>query len=98
MYKSKEIRNWAINKGIIAHGTKIAQAIKTCEESVELSQAVLKDDIEEIKDALGDIYVTILIQAEMNGITLEECIDRAWNEIKDRKGKMVAGGFFVKES
>lgn len=35
--------------------------------------------------------------AESQGHTFEECCEHAWNEIKDRRGKMVEGGFFVKE-
>jgi NTP pyrophosphatase (non-canonical NTP hydrolase) len=35
--------------------------------------------------------------AALNGLTLEECCAAAWNEIKDRKGRMVPGGAFVKE-
>ena len=35
--------------------------------------------------------------AESQGHTFEACCEHAWNEIKDRRGKMVEGGFFVKE-
>lgn len=35
--------------------------------------------------------------AKLNGLTFEECCAAAWNEIKDRKGRMVMGGAFVKE-
>lgn len=35
--------------------------------------------------------------AKLNGLSLEECCAAAWNEIKDRKGRMVPGGAFVKE-
>jgi|SRR5690554_1177421 len=31
------------------------------------------------------------------GLDLMDCCEHAWNEIKDRKGRMVAGGAFVKE-
>lgn len=48
------------------------------------------------KDAIGDIVVTLIIQAHMHGWSLEECLRAAYDEIKDRKGKMV-DGVFVKE-
>lgn len=32
-----------------------------------------------------------------NNLTLLECCESAWHEIKDRTGKMVAGGAFVKD-
>lgn len=35
--------------------------------------------------------------AEMNDLNFMQCCESAWNEIKDRKGKMVEGGAFVKE-
>lgn len=31
------------------------------------------------------------------GLDFDDCCESAWNEIKDRKGRMVAGGAFVKE-
>lgn len=34
---------------------------------------------------------------EHNGLDFMDCCEHAWNEIKDRKGRMVAGGAFVKE-
>lgn len=52
---------------------------------------------EEAKDAIGDIIVTLVMQAQMWGLTMEECIEAAWQEIKNRKGRMT-GGVFVKEA
>ena len=48
---------------------------------------------EEIKDALGDILVTIIIGAELQGLQLEDCLESAYNVIKNRNGKMVDGQF-----
>ena len=90
------IIDWASKKGILKNGTPMAQAHKTLEECTELCNAVLADDKAEIKDALGDIMVTILIQAEMQGMSLEDCLQSAYNVIAKRKGKMV-NGQFVKE-
>jgi NTP pyrophosphatase (non-canonical NTP hydrolase) len=50
-----------------------------------------------IADAIGDIVVTLCIQAKMQGLDIVECLQGAYNEIKDRRGKMV-GGKFVKEA
>jgi len=50
----------------------------------------------ETKDGIGDMLVTIIILAEMVGFDTVECLEAAYNEIKNRKGKMV-NGFFVKE-
>jgi NTP pyrophosphatase (non-canonical NTP hydrolase) len=51
----------------------------------------------QVIDAIGDIIVTLCIQAEMQGVNIVGCIQSAYDEIKDRKGKMV-NGKFVKEA
>ena len=80
-----------------------AQLDKTIEEVKELEAAImnaltlpkeLKNN--EIKDAIGDIYVTLVMQAGVWGLEIEECGEYAYTQIKDRKGKMVKG-VFVKE-
>jgi NTP pyrophosphatase (non-canonical NTP hydrolase) len=84
---------WAQQKGILQNGTPKAQAMKTWEETDELITAIEKDDREEVIDALGDILVTIIIQAEMQGLSLTECLESAYNVIAKRTGKMVDGQF-----
>jgi NTP pyrophosphatase (non-canonical NTP hydrolase) len=84
---------WAAQKGIFEKGTPIAQAGKTMEECTELMVAVAFDNKEEIKDALGDILVTIIIQAEMQEMSLVDCLESAYNIIAKRTGKMVDGKF-----
>jgi len=84
---------WATQKGILENGTAIAQAGKTIEEVNELVEAIIKDDRAEIVDALGDILVTIIIQAEMQGLRLTDCLESAYNVIAKRTGKMVDGQF-----
>jgi NTP pyrophosphatase (non-canonical NTP hydrolase) len=87
---------WAAQKGILENGTPRAQAGKTEEEVQELIDAIDTDNKEEVIDALGDILVTIIIQAEMQGLKLTECLESAYNVISKRTGKMV-GGQFVKD-
>jgi NTP pyrophosphatase (non-canonical NTP hydrolase) len=84
---------WAAQKGILENGTPIAQAGKTMEECTELIVAIAYDDKKEIEDALGDILVTIIIQAEMQGVSLRGCLESAYNIISQRTGKMVDGQF-----
>jgi len=84
---------WAKEKGILENGNPLGQVFKTIEEVEELEQAILKNDREEIIDALGDIFVTIIIQAEMQGLSLESCLQSAYNVISNRTGKMVNGQF-----
>lgn len=84
---------WADQKGILERGTPSAQAWKTVEETHELLKAIEKNDREEIIDALGDILVTIIIQAEMQNLDLIHCLGSAYNVISKRTGVMVDGKF-----
>lgn len=47
----------------------------------------------DIQDCADGIYTI----CELEKLPLMECCEAAWNEIKDRKGHMVAGGAFVKD-
>ena len=89
----KEILQWAKDKGILDKSTPMSQFIKTLEETSELGTAINNNDKEEIIDAIGDIYVTICIQAELNGLDIDDCIQSAYNVISKRTGKMVNGSF-----
>ena len=84
---------WAEQKGIFEKGNPGAQCDKTLEEVYELHDAIKNNDRDEIIDALGDILVTIIIQAEMQGLSLEDCLLSAYNVISKRKGTMIAGQF-----
>ena len=88
---------WAHQKGILDNGTPRAQAMKTWEETDELITAIEDNNTEEVIDALGDILVTIIIQAEMQGLKLTDCLESAYNVISKRTGKMV-NGQFVKDN
>lgn len=48
-------------------------------------------------DPMCDLFYWLDTLAKRNDLTLMECCEAAWNEIKDRKGHMVAGGAFVKD-
>ena len=84
---------WAAQKGILKNATTMRQAEKTHEEVLELMAAIDDDNKEEIIDALGDILVTIIIQAEMQGLKLVDCLESAYNVISKRTGRMENGQF-----
>lgn len=67
--------------------------MKTLEEVEELTHALADRNLAEIADAIGDIYVTLVIQAEMQGLRMSECIEGAYSVISKRTGKMVNGQF-----
>jgi hypothetical protein len=73
------ILKWADDKGILANGTPEGQLAKTLEELIETAQAVAlydnqsrydtseRDFLEEVKDGIGDVYVTLVIHAKLAG-------------------------------
>lgn len=87
------VEEWALDKGILSKATPMAQALKTLEETTEFCRAVNSNDREEIIDAMGDIMVTLIIQAKMQNLKLEECLESAYNVISKRTGKMINGQF-----
>lgn len=94
--KTDLIRQWSIDRNLhTADPNK--QALKLGEEFGELFEGLAKGNLALTKDAIGDMYVVLTIMSQQLGFTIEECIDVAYDEIKDRRGKMV-DGVFVKES
>jgi len=91
------VQQWAKEKGIFEKGTPLKQSLKTLEEVTELLNAIADNDEAEIEDAIGDILVTLIILAEMQKVTLEECLNGAYDIISKRTGKMV-NGQFVKDN
>ena len=91
------VDKWAVSRGIHSPFSKAAQIAKLTEEFAELQLAMLNDDEKEIYDALGDMLVVMTNIATNYRESLVECYEQAYNQIKDRKGKMV-NGTFVKES
>lgn len=128
----KLIKQWSTDRKIYKNSTAEAQYLKTAEELGELAEAINNNDINEIKDAIGDIFVCVTnvdnmdkaerllfnqlavsifsnqfdvndiefnleVIANKYGLTLNDCVEQAWNEIKDRKGYINEQGVFVKE-
>ena len=70
-----------------------AQTLKLMEEVGELAKAVAYRDEEALKDGIGDCAVVLIILAAQYGLTFEQCLDHAWDEIKERTGKLEDGLF-----
>ena len=87
------IRTWANDRGLYDGGDPKTQALKLAEEVGETCRAILKEDAPEMIDGIGDCVVVLTNLAELIGTPIEECIARAYDEIKDRKGKMNNGTF-----
>jgi NTP pyrophosphatase (non-canonical NTP hydrolase) len=91
------IRGWAEDRNLIEGSDLKSQFVKLIEEAGELANAIAKKNDIEFADAIGDMVVVLTIMAAQNGMMIEDCIDGAWQEIKDRKGKMI-DGIFHKEA
>ena len=91
------IRLWAEERGLYKNGDTKTQALKLVEEVGETCRAILKEDHEEVTDGIGDCIVVLTNLAELHGVSIEDCIAEAYNEIKNRKGKM-ANGTYVKDA
>ena len=89
----QDIRDWAEERGLYDKGDTKTQFCKLMEEAGELGRAVLKDNQPEFVDAIGDMVVVLTNMAMLGGTSIETCIDAAYDEIKNRKGKMVNGTF-----
>ena len=90
------VRDWGAERNIIgryAKATIHTQFDKFLEESGELDIAITNDKHDEITDGIGDTAVTLILLAELHGVTFEDCLEWAYNEIKNRSGKMVDGQF-----
>lgn len=89
------IRTWHHDRNLIAGATDKDQVCKLIQEVGELSDNVCKG--RDIRDDIGDCIVVLVNIAERHGVTMRECVEIAYNDIKDRKGRMV-DGIFVKEA
>lgn len=89
------VSQWHHDRNLIEGSTDKDQVLKLMQELGELSDSVCKDN--DVKDDLGDMLVVMINIAERQGVTLEQCLATAYDDIKHRKGKMI-DGIFVKES
>jgi NTP pyrophosphatase (non-canonical NTP hydrolase) len=91
------VEQWARNRKIIPNSNPLSQLMKTVSELGELADATLKDDDEGIIDGVGDVLVTLIIYANLQDVSLEDCLASAYETIKDRKGTLTPEGVFVKD-
>ncbi len=89
-----DIRQWHIERNLIDGSTDKDQFLKLIQECGELSDNICKN--KDIADDIGDIMVVLINIATRNNLSMQHCLDVAYDDIKDRKGAMI-GGVFVKE-
>jgi hypothetical protein len=88
---------WGIARGIVQNAKPRRQALESLDGVIDLLYAINKDSTVDVRDALGDVWVTLVMCAATMDINLLECFYEAYDQIKDRKGYLTPEGVFVKE-
>tara|TARA_R110000764_G_scaffold72464_3_gene148629 strand:+ start:6741 stop:7106 length:366 start_codon:yes stop_codon:yes gene_type:complete len=91
---------WARSKNLLKKENSFKQFAKVVEEVGEIANELCRlkgSDKEGLKDAIGDTFVTLIILAKQNDLDALECLESAYNVIKDRTGK-TQNGVFIKDS
>jgi len=92
-----KIASWGYARKITTNGSSTSQGLKLASEVGELCDAIGKKRLAKIIDGIGDVFVVLVMIAEIEKLDLTACIEAAWNEIKDRKGYLNEHGIFIKE-
>ena len=87
------IEKWARDRNLIDGSNPQAQFLKVTSELGELADAILKRDMPKVIDGIGDVIVVLVVIAAQHGLSVTDCINAAYTEIKDRKGVMYNGAF-----
>lgn len=93
----ENVEKWSIDKDL-HKGNSHVQHTKMSEECGEVASALCRNNTDALRDGIGDVVVTLIILAQQNNMTLYECLNTAYEEIKDRKGVMSSEGSFIKEA
>lgn len=92
----EQVEQWSIDKDL-HNGNPDRQALKFYEEAGEVAAALSRGRMDALKDGIGDTVVTLIILAQQHDMTLQECLQYAYDEIKGRTGKTI-NGTFIKQS
>jgi len=92
----ENVEQWASDRNLIEGSTPRRQLVKLFEEVEELKEAIYEDNLVNILDEFGDVFVVMIILAKQLSIDPTEALLGAYNKIKNRKGIML-NGIFVKE-
>lgn len=98
-YADYEMRiiQWAEARQIIPNSTPATQLLKAMSELGELADATIRNNRYGIVDGVGDVMVCLINYCALQDINLVDCMEAAYEEIKDRKGTLLPNGVFVKE-
>jgi NTP pyrophosphatase (non-canonical NTP hydrolase) len=98
-YANIEMRiiQWAEARKIIPNSTPDVQLLKAMSEMGELADATIKNDQEAIVDAVGDVMVCLINYCALQNINVVDCMEVAYDQIKNRKGILLPNGVFKKD-
>lgn len=90
----KLIEQWAIDRGLDKSGTVEGQFFKTAEEAAELTIGISKDDIDVIKDSIGDVFVTLVVGNLLSGCWESDKMSDFTLQLSHRKKDLTPGDKF----
>ena len=91
------IIQWSEARKIIPNSNPESQLLKAVSEMGELADATIKHDKEAVIDAVGDVMVCLINYCVLQDINLVNCMEVAYDQIKNRKGTLLPNGVFQKE-
>ncbi len=92
----ERIRLWGVARNLHTADPK-AQMVKLIEEVGELASGINRQNKDLIIDSVGDVVVVLTLLCSQLELDFNYCVAQAYNEIKDRKGKLI-NGTFIKEN
>ena len=93
----KLVVEWGEKRDLIKPENSNRQMLKVFEEIGELASGLARNNRTDIIDAIGDSFVTLIILSAQMDLDVELCLNSAYNEISNRKGKTVNGVFLKNE-
>ena len=88
---------WAQQRRIIPNSNPESQLLKAVSEMGELADATIKKDREAVVDAVGDVMVCLINYCALQDINLVDCMEVAYDQIKNRRGTLLPNGIFQKD-
>ena len=98
----EDVRKWKEIRGIGGDETQSldkrlqSQFQRVQQEISEIHESIVLEDWAEFEDAVGDAIVTLINIAAIKGVPAEECLAKAFNVIRLRKGLTRPTGDFVR--
>lgn len=90
--KFEDVRQWGAKRDL-GEAEFQSQYQRVLQEIVEIHEAFIDDDMDEVSDAIGDSLVTLINLAKTVNMKAEDCLDGAFDVIELRKGLTKKGSF-----